>query len=315
MRFRSFVLGSIAPLFVTPEGGDPPPGGGGAPPAGGGAPPAGGGAAFSFPTDKPFAEYLPEKFRADPSFRDIKNFEGLVSSYAGAAKMVGMDKGRVLAVPGDDDAAAWDNFFNSAGRPESADKYTVPKLANGEYSAEAQAFQKQLLPMLHKAGLTQKQLNAIVPAWNEMQAGQAKAAKDAEAAQLQQTTSALKTEFGAAYDERLGLAQKAIQHLTGELKLGDALTKELDATKLGNNPALFKLFAHFGSQLQEDGVLGKGGGGGSGALSPSEAKQQLSALERDAANIEALRDRKHPKHEELQAQRTRLYEMAHPSAG
>jgi hypothetical protein len=291
---------------------------GGAGAAAAGAAGAAGGAAASngawtFPADKPFAEYLPEKYKADPSFVDIKNFDGLLSQFVNGKKMLGADKATILQMPKEGDQAGWNDFFAKLGRPEAADKYKVPPRADGKaYSDGDVAMQKAILPILHNAGLSQKQIDAIVPNWNGIADAAAKAQSDADTAAMTKAANDLKAELGTAYEERLALAGEALKHYSTELKLGDALSAELERTKLGNSPALAKLLAHLGSQLKEDGVLGKGGGN-SGGTSPAEAKQQIAALQNDPAFMKQY-SHKGIGHAEAVEKMKSLYQAAYPSA-
>jgi hypothetical protein len=166
--------------------------------------------------------------------------------------------------------------------------------------------------VLHAAGLSQRQINAIIPKWNEIVGAMGAAEETKSQTAMAEGAAKLKTEWGAAYDAKVGLAQGAIKHYADSLKLGDDVMKELDGTKLGNSPALAKLFAHLGSQLKEDGLLGKASGATGGELSPAEAKQQIAAMEADKDQLAALRDKRHPKHAETLAKRTALFEMAFP---
>lgn len=327
LRFKNGLLLSTNMPDPAGDGGSAGAGGSGAPAAGatppagggpaGGAPPAGGDGAkpWSFPTDKPFAEYLPERVRTDPSFRDIKSFENLAESFVNAQKLVGADKATILQVPKDDDAKGWTDLYGKIGRPEKADGYKIPKRADGkEYDSDSQGFQKAIVPKLHEAGLSQRQIDVLVPAWNAVFDNANKARADADAADRTKAETALKAEWGTAYDDKLKLAQAAISHYAGELKITDTVLAELDSTKLGNTPGLAKLLAHLGGQLKEDGLIGKGDTGFAAALSPAEAKQQINAMSGDAETKKALLDPKHPQHKEIVEKRQRLYEQAYPPA-
>lgn len=320
LRFRN---GLLQTTFVADPGGTPAPAGAGASgaPASGSAqaqtPQSGAGAsgaqAWTFPTEKPFAEYLPERVRADPSFRDIKSFEGLADSFVHAQKMIGADKASILQIPKADDEKAWGTFYDKSGRPEKVEGYKVPKRADGkDYDAAGLAFQKQILPALHEAGLSQRQIDKLVPKWNEIMDGTAKSQTDADIADKAKAADSLKAEWGNAYDDKLKLAQAAINHYTGELKITDQVLAELDASKLGNSPGLAKLLAHLGAQLKEDGLVGKEGAGFGAMLSPAEAMQQINAMNADDASKKALLDPRHPQHKEVMERRAKLFEQAYP---
>src|SRR5438105_3870625 len=104
MFLRKFLNGRIAPLTIEGEGA---PAGGG----GGGGDGAGAAETFTFAPDKPFAEQLPEKYRGNTAFVDIKNFDGLLSQFDSQKRMLGADKATLLAMPKDDDAKAWGDMW------------------------------------------------------------------------------------------------------------------------------------------------------------------------------------------------------------
>jgi hypothetical protein len=264
---------------------------------------------------KPFLERLDEKYRKEPALKDFKDPNALAQSFLDTQRMVGADKAKFVAIPKDEtDTKAWNDFYAAQGRPESADKYVVPKRADGkDYGAEDVALQKAMLPALHEAGLSQRQIDKLIPKWNEVVGGMLSSGEAASAAAMESASKALKTELGAAYDEKLGLATDAIKHYAGELKLGDAIVKDMEDAKLGNHPGLFKLLAHIGAQLKEDGLLGKGGGGGAGALDPAAAKAAIKVKEADAEFMKKYNAEKGaPGRDEAIAEMKALFDQAYP---
>jgi hypothetical protein len=126
---------------------------------------------------------------------------------------------------------------------------------------------------------------------------------------LEAGTAALKTEWGAAFEQNLGLAKKALAHYGNP-----ALTAELERTGLGNSPELAKVMAKLGGQLSEDNLIGRNTApDGDRINSPTEAKQQISALRGDKEFLKAYADNKHPGHADAVAKMTKLYEQAHPT--
>lgn len=266
-------------------------------------------------TQKPFAERLPEKIRGEAAFKDIKDLDGLANSYFNAQKMIGLPKDRVLALPAPDaDAKAWDEVWGRLGRPETADKYVVPKRADGkDYSETDLATQKVLLQMLHEAGAPQRLIDNVVPKWNEFVDGLTAADATKTKADLDARVAALKTKWGAAANDKSKLANDAILHLDQTLNLGGALAKEFDGAKIEQFPALAEVFAHIGGMYREDGVIGKGGSGGQGdMLSPAEATQQINALHGDEKFMQAYKSKDHPGHKDAVDRMMRLYEMQNP---
>lgn len=305
MFLRKFLNGRISPLTIEGDGGA---GGGGAAPV-----------ALTFDSAKPFVEQLPEKYRGDANFRDIKNFDGLADSFINAQKMLGTSLG---PMPKDDDAKGWDGVYAKLGRPESADKYAIGKKADGsDYNDVDKAFQAKIMPVLHQAGISQRQFDVIRPAIDAMAAEEAgsstKRATEYATAQL----DGLKKEWGTAFDDNLSNAQEAALHYGGKELVADLnLVKDGKAT--GDNALLLKVFAKMGAQLREDGVIGKGGTQTGGAMTPADAKTAIQKLEANAEFGKIWKtkgavgkvDGKDMTHDEAVKRMSELYGYVHPAA-
>ncbi len=174
---------------------------------------------------RPLLERLPERLRKEPAFKDIKSIEALADSYHNAQKMVGRDPNTLIALPQDpNDDKAMGEIWNKLGRPETPDKYQLPvKRADGrEYSADDKAFQKEILPILHEAGLTQSQLAKALPKWDALMDAMSKGANDRQEATFKEAETKFRAELGASYEDQLGLADAAKNHLLKELKIDPA---------------------------------------------------------------------------------------------
>jgi hypothetical protein len=271
MAFLKFIDGRLTGLNMSAEGA---PGDGGAPGGSGGVP-----GVLTFDSSKPFGDQLPEQYRADASFRDIKNFDGLLSQFVNQKKMLG-DRGSYVALPKDGDEAGANEFYSKLGRPEAWDKYEIGKRADGsDYSDVDKAFHKELLPTLHKAGLTQKQLDAIRPAWDAVQAKALENSTVQAKAYAQEQLGGLQKEWGTDFDKNVTDAAAAIQHLGGK-ELAAELNIVKDGKATGDNAQLIRVFAKIGAQLREDGVL-KGESPPGDGMGVDQAKQQIQKLEGD----------------------------------
>ncbi|HEY2068275.1 MAG TPA: hypothetical protein VGG48_01875 [Rhizomicrobium sp.] len=275
-------------------------------------------------TQKPFAEQLPEAIRGEAYFKDIKSFPDLATKAFNQAKMIGKNPDTLVELPANDDAKAWESVYAKLGRPEAADKYEIPKLADGkDYTPADRDFQNAVLPILHKAGVTQRQFAAIMPEWNALQQQVGAAAETARVNEIKAGHANLDKEWGAAKGEKLKLAQSTINFLASDEKgpkLGGDLAAALEQTdpstgqKLGTHPAFARLFAYLGAQMQEDGLIGKGGGGGQGdALSPAEAQQHINARQADTKFMAAYQNKRAPDHADAVKEMQRLYELAYPA--
>ena len=263
---------------------------------------AGGGAAP--PAAPAFAETLPEAIRGEAAFKDIKDLGTLASSYLSAQKIAGDPNAYVKLPTGSEDAAAWDAVYNKLGRPEAADKYTL-KMPDG--AAIDDTLKGGFQSAAHKAGVTQAQAQALFDWYNGAAASAATQSSQQTQARVEAGIQSLRTDWGAAFDANLALANQAIDHYGGT-----KLVAELQAgglTGLGNSPELARVLARIGQGLKEDGLVGRGSGGAGDVLSPAEAQQQINALQTDKTFTAAYMDRRHPGHAEAVTKMSRLYEF------
>lgn len=270
--------------------GDP----GGAGNQGGGAPPA-------------FAETLPADIRGEAAFRDIKDIDGLARGFLGQSKLIGVPRERLLELPADPaDAAGFGKIYDRLGRPEAPDKYSfaAPDPATGVKLDDA--IVGSFREIAHKAGLSQAQVEALY-GWNiGLATAQAKATQENATATHAAAEQALKTEFGAAYDEKLAGAKLALQHF------GGAKGEEI-AARYASDPDLVRIFAQVGAILKEDGLITlPAGKGGAAALSPAEAQQQIATKNADPAFLARRQSDDPAVRQAANAELGKLYAMGYP---
>lgn len=310
-------LGTIcrAPDLGGGGGGAPPGGGSGAAPgaaAPGSDAPAGGGAAdwSASLTDyaplietkgwkgKPIGEVLPEVFK----------------SYSTLEKAVGNN----VAIPGKDaKPEEWDGLYGKLGRPAEAIGAKGYKLPEAEYSDHDKQFHGAILPILHKAGMTQRQLDAVVPAWNELQVAQ-RTALDTTATKFhEESTAQLKTAFGGEEQYKAGvdMATRAFRTVFGGAADELMSARLADGRYLRHIPGLVQGMAKLGAQLQESGGLeGEAPENFHDAGGTAQAKAELDKIYQEAG-----RDAKHPyadpKHPEHQAMQDKVFRLTKQVAG
>lgn len=267
-------------------------------------------------TQRPLAERLPEDLRNEAAFRDIKDVGELAKSYLNAQRMVGLDKNRLVVLPKDaNDGEGFDALYKALGRPDSPDQYAIPAQPDGKaYTDEDVAFQKAILPALHAAGVSQAQLEKIVPAWNSLAGEIAGKQSEKLEAGAKEAEASLRKDWGAQYEENLNRAVEAVRYYSGELKLGDAVLSELNASNLGNSPALAKMLSHLGGQLKEDGVLGKATEGAGGRMTPEAAKSAIVEKEKAFYANAEFKNKNAPGRQAALDELKMLYGIAYPSA-
>lgn len=239
---------------------------------------------------------LPDDLRADPSLESIKDIPGLAKSYVNAQKLIGRDK---IPMPKDESDPLWEDVYKRLGRPDTPDSYEFVKpegLPDYDEASE-KAFKEQA----HKLGLSAKQAKGLFEWYGATSLEKFNAMNETQKATLEQGLSALKTEWGQAYADKVAQAQKAVGFY-GD----DELKGFLNDTGLGNHPAMVKLFAKLGSGLKEDGLRGTQGAN----LTPADAQSKINAILQDPNH--PYHDRYKPGHKEAIEEVLRLHEAAAP---
>lgn len=167
------------------------------------------------------------------------------------------------------------------GLPEAADKYAIEKPTLPDGVKWDEAFEAKAREIAFEHGVPPKALQAFVGAYGERVAG---LLGDAEA-QLQAATAemrqALEREWGAQTTAKIAAARAAVAVVAEKAKLDqDAVGNLMLALKEKvGDPGIMKLFATLGEMLGEDTLAGTGDGAGGMAMTPAEARQQLTLMD------------------------------------
>lgn len=246
-----------------------------------------------------FLDNLPDELRNDPSLADFKSGEDLAKSYVHARSMIGADPNSVIKLPGPD--GDYSEVFNKLGRPESPDGYELPESEDVPIN---DSYKSGFLQKAHELGLTKNQV-ADLYKWNNEQVSsqlseQQQASKQAEEQAIEQ----LKQDWGDAYDQNAQLAMNTLEQFGDE-----NLTKWLDESGAGNNPALIKTFAEIGKAMSEDNAVD--GDVQGFVMSPSEANAEIQRLYQDESFMKSYMDELDPNHRVTVERMQNLFKKAH----
>jgi hypothetical protein len=194
-----------------------------------------------------------------------------VESYRNLEKLVGVPQDQIIKLPGGDaPPEAWNDIWNRLGRPSDPKEY-------GFQAPEGQdpAFSEWMGKTFHDAGVPKSMAEKIAAAYAEF--GQQVGTQQQEARQAQLATEAagLKTKWGAAHDQNIGIARQAAQGLGLDGATIDALEAGMGFTKV------MELFHTLGTRMGEGGFVGGDRGQQSGVLTPEAAQQRIQALRKD----------------------------------
>lgn len=211
----------------------------------------------------------------------------VVNAYKNLEKFHGVPAEQIIKLPKDfADEKAMGDVYNRLGRPESADKYDYTAPEGVQVSEERMKWAKETA---HKLGLNKSQFAALTNATLEYEGGLIKGMENELALKSETQMNDLKKEWGAAFDERKVLGQRAVRtFLPGDGEAKEAMLGAIEGA-IGS-AAMLKLFANIGERLGEDQIISSNGDRPFG-YTPQQAmadKQSLMAELSDPANRSRL---------------------------
>lgn len=195
---------------------------------------------------------LPVELRDAPSLATFKTVEDLAKSQVEAQSMIGR-KG--LIIPKADDPSPVHAAYRQAlGIPEKPDGYEI-KVEGAPETVWNKDTAATFSGWAHELGLTPAQAQGIAERYAKL-GGDGMAADTAARERTRaETTKALQTEWGTAYDAKVERAQRAVREFGG-----DDLIKALQESGMGSNPAMVRAMAAIGEKIGEDRPAGMGTG-------------------------------------------------------
>jgi hypothetical protein len=193
------------------------------------------------------------------------------------------------------------DVYSKLGKPATPEGYGL----KAEEGADP-GFTDWAKNTFHKLNLTSEQGQNIVKEFGAFQAAQSAAEKEAHTTAVQQQTTNLKKEWGAAFQQNLNRAQAAFRRFGIPDKAVDSLEKSIGFD------GVMKLMHKLGTSIGEHGYVGgdQNQSFGEGEiLTPEQAKARIDSLKKDqeftkkylGGDVKA------------KAQMTRLHQMAYPT--
>ena len=198
-----------------------------------------------------------------------------------AERLIGVPKDQLLRLPADLSTAKpeeLDAVYSRLGRPAAATDYKLPKVEGGE------EFAGKMATAFHQAGLSQRQIDVIAPAYNsyitEAVAAQEKAQEQREQLDLQN----LHREWpGQVFDQRQEMARRAVREFVSPVAGDESKTAEmLGQIEDAIGTLMFlKLFSGIGEKVSEARYIDGDRNRGTFGMTPAAAKAELDAKMQD----------------------------------
>lgn len=223
--------------------------------------------------------------KSDKLWESVPDVKSLTKGYADAVKYnVG-----ALKLPGADaPAEEWNRVWDKLGRPAGPDGYVIPETINIPALVA-------LRETAHATGMTAKQWDGLMQNYERTVEAELTTRNQAAAV----TTTALKEQWGGAYEKKIGLIQKMIR-----VHGGDEVFDEYNRSGGGNHLPTIKMFAVLAEALADEGFIENSV---QGVMSKEDAMNEIATL---TASPEYANPR-HPAHKQAVERATKLFELAY----
>jgi hypothetical protein len=217
----------------------------------------------------------------------------ILQQYRNLEKLVGAEKaGNTVVLPNWDSTepaalAAQNEYFDRIGRPKEAKEYDLAAPQGAKLNEKIENWSRDTF---HKAGLSTRQATAISKAYQELEAAQATEQQQADLVRFSNEDKSLKTEWGAAYNDKIAKASAVAKNLGLKPENIDALQS------VAGYGEVMKMFANLADKVGEHHHVNPEQNSGTSVMTPSEAKAELGRLSRDKDWMAAFMDKAHPNH-------------------
>lgn len=238
---------------------------------------------------------MPDDLKASKTLSKFKDVENLARGYENAQKLIGRDR---ITIPKTDEE--FQEAYAKLGCPDDPKKYAFKyddsKLSDVHKGALAKDVE-MFRGWAKAAGLNNAQANVVINKYAE-QAG-IYAAEDLAkcTAETQACESALRSEWGEAYDLKITIANRVLSRY-GDQNMIQAIVD----SGLGRNPGFVRMISKLGEMTQEDVGLDKTGG--SQVMTPEAIREQIAEVQSHPAYLDAS----HPEHKMIVDRAQKLFE-------
>lgn len=234
------------------------------------------------PVNNAWYDNLDPDLKNHPSVKKFDDPAKLAKSYVELEKMVGKDK---IVVPTEKSTPEeWAAFYNKTGRPEDITGYKTPELDIDERIKMNDTTLEVFKKKAHELGLNNKQFSELYGIYHELGQNNLNSTLQQQAEMKPKTETALRQEWGEAYESKIDGAQKALNAF-----FAGKLEKETEAAfnVLANSKGFIQAMSEIASKVGEDVIQGSSG---SNTMTPKDAQSEINNI---------LMDNKHPFHDNL----------------
>jgi hypothetical protein len=210
--------------------------------------------------------------------KNYKSPAELAKGFLNLEKSWGSEKSRSIAVPTDDNDAAWSEVFKRLGRPDAPEGYGI-KAPEGDDGAMAKA----LGEVFHRAGLNPRQAGLLHDWLHSTASDQEREEREERERTFRSEQERLRSEWGKDYDARIDLGNRAAR------AMGMSMEDMVRIKETLGPRFLLEKLANAGQWLREDAGVGMAARSG-GFGTPEAARARISSLGQDKEFMTKLYD-------------------------
>ncbi len=187
-----------------------------------------------------------EDLRSNQTLLTTKDVAGMASQLVNAQKMIGQNPNMAVIPTEQSSETEWSEFHKATGRPDTPDEYQIAHPEGVEVNAELETSFKGLV---HSEGLRPSTVQKLSDFYENTIAGMRQAMVDSQVQAKTDCEEALKSKWGAAYDERL--------HLTNRMVAENATDENKDhvLASIGNDPVVADFLANMAAKFVEHRII------------------------------------------------------------
>lgn len=187
---------------------------------------------------------VPEELRTNVQLATHKSITDTLNNWGSLHKRAGM---HMLPIPAEGaEDSAYDEVYKALGRPGEPGQYRLPDPVDGAGKPIADRDKmppemlQEVLGVLHQAGVSQRQLDRILPGWNALIAKQLNTADEQKNLRM----APVREEMGASFQANQALVEKFLRSHVAP----DDLREALNVTTI---PTFFRLLHRIATEQAE----------------------------------------------------------------
>lgn len=242
-----------------------------------------------------------EDLRGDLTLKSTKSVASLASQLVNAQKMIGKS-GNMVVIPDENSTEAeWQNYYDQTRGVDTAGDYVLEHdEAVGEINADVETALKELA---FSEGMRNSTLQKLIALDDQRMIAMREAMDNAKVQEKAAAEEALKKEWGAAYEQRLHLANRMINENVSDEN------KEAVLDAIGNDPRVADFLANIAKKFVEHKVIDAD----VTESTPNDAKAEIEVLRNTPGYVTGELAKTSPaRHRQITEQLEVLYKKAFP---